>query len=507
MQQKETRAAAGTRRDPEPGQAAAIREAAPAETGEAAQLVPGAIREGGSGLSSLQVENEPGRARKVEDRTSKVIEALKAFETAVSEFQADGLQAMKEGTIDPAQMRAKRQELAEFAERLGNPLQHIASSLQGVFAQFGEGEPGAAADNDLLKAHPQFMAAAQQAGLYSELLPYMDAELENNPKIGKEPFDFLIAAAARRARADGKEIPHLKAEDTEQELKKELPAIIPNNAETLHYPLDKPNQNIWNLLEETEPNGQMRIDFDTTNLAKDKPETAVIMYSVNFDALNDIDCKITRQLTPFDKRIYIAVGALWNSGNPIITATQIYKVMGNRGQPKADYVKKINDSLTKMGAAWIVVDNGRESSVYKNYPHFRYDAPLLPFERRSAFVNNMFTESAIHLFREPPMISFAKQRNQITAIEQKVLESPISKTDANLRLEDYLLERIGHMKSEKSKASNKVLYSTLYEKCGIETSKQRSRAPEKIKKYLDHYKGCGFIAGYRIEKDGFIILV
>ena len=74
----------------------------------------------------------------MEERTSRIIDALKAFETAFAEFQADGLKAMQEGTIDPAQLRAKRQELAEIAERLGNPLQAIASSLQGVLAQFGE---------------------------------------------------------------------------------------------------------------------------------------------------------------------------------------------------------------------------------------------------------------------------------------------------------------------------------------------------------------------------------
>ena len=506
MQQKETRAAAGTGSDPEPAQAAAIREAAPAETGQAAQLVPGAIRTGGSGLSSLQAGTLPGRARQVEDRTSRIIEALKTLDAAVNGFNTEMLQAMKEGTIDPAQIKAKRQELAEFSERLGNPLQTLANSLQGVFAQFGEGEPGTGADGDLLRAQPQLLESAKMAKIYSELLPYMDAELENNPKIGKEPFEFLIAAAARRARADGKEIPHLKAEDTEQEIKKDLPRVMAREVDTLHYPLDKPNNKIWGLLETADQSGQIRFDIITTKKG-DKKNEAVIYYGINFDALDALDCKITRQLTPFDKRCYIAAAALWNGGNQVITATQIYKMMGNRGQPKSDDVKKINDSITKMGAARVYIDNEKESKVYKNYRHFRYDAPLLPFERISAFQNNMFTDSAIRLFREPPLITFAKERNQVTAIEQKVLESPINKTDANLMLEDYLLERIGHMKSDKSKAPDRILYSTLYEKCGIKTRLQRSRLPDKVKRYLEHYKGCGHISGYSMEKDGVRIVV
>ena len=445
------------------------------------------------------------------DITSKVIDALKTFETAVAEFAAEGQQAMKEGTIDPAQMRAKRQELAELAEKLGNPLQTIMDGLQGAFSQLVPGEPAPEADW-LKNLSAQAAESAKMAKLYSELAPYMDAELANNPKIGKEPFEFLLAAAARRARADGKEIPHLKAEDAEQELKKQLPAIIPKGVNTLHYPLDKPNQNIWNLLEAAETNGQLAIHFDTTKKGE-TPGKAIVTYSINFDALNELDVKITRQLTPYDKRVYIAVAALWNGGNENITLTQIYKLMGNRGQPKSIDIQKIKDSVLKMGAAWVTIDNEKESLVYKNYVRTPYQGYLLPFEWIPIFVNNMFTEAAIHLFREPPLIEFAKRRNQVTAIEQRLLESPINKTEANLRLEDYLIERIGHMKSDKSKAPNKILYSTLYEKCGINTKMQRNRAPEKIKKYLDHYKACTnssgkpFIEGYKMEKDGIVIFV
>lgn len=48
--------------------------------------------------------------------------------------------------------------------------------------------------------------------MWGTLSPYMDAELDENPAIEDEPLGALIAAAARRARADGKQIPALKAE-------------------------------------------------------------------------------------------------------------------------------------------------------------------------------------------------------------------------------------------------------------------------------------------------------
>ena len=96
-------------------------------------------------------------------------------------------------------------------------------------------------------------------------------------------------------------------------------------------------------------------------------------------------------------------------------------------------------------------------------------------------------------------MTFAKQRKQITTITVKVLQSPISKTDANLLIDDYLIERIGRAK--RSGQSCKILYETLYEHAQITTKMQRTRAPEKIKTYLEHYKACGMIAGYKMLKD------
>ena len=182
-------------------------------------------------------------------------------------------------------------------------------------------------------------------------------------------------------------------------------------------------------------------------------------------------------------------------------------MMGNRGNPNTEDLQKINDSLTKMGAARVYLDNAQEVQVNKKYARFKYDASLLPFERISAYINGQLVESAIHLFREPPLITFARERGQITGLTRQLLESPISKTDANLQLEDYLLERIGHMKSPKSKAPRKMLFSTIYERCGITTKKQRQRAPEKIRRYLDHYNKCGWIAGYTMDKDGVTIQI
>ena len=67
-----------------------------------------------------------------------------------------------------------------------------------------------------------------------------------------------------------------------------------------------------------------------------------------------------------------------------------------------------------------------------------------------------------------------------------------------------MLERISHMK--KSSVRKRMLLATIYENANIKTIKQKQRAPEKIKKLLEHYKENGFIKGYRFDDKGVTII-
>lgn len=267
----------------------------------------------------------------------------------------------------------------------------------------------------------------------------------------------------------------------------------PKRAGSVEYPLDKVNSQIWSLLEE-DTRGQLALKAE--RVGSSTPLN--IYYAIDFEALEG-DITITRRLTAYDKRAYIAISALFNAGNSVITMTQIYYAMGYTGKPGRSDLERINMSITKMTGARIYVNNEQEASSYK-YDKFVYDGSLLPVERGTAVSGGQFSDSAIHLFREPPVISFAKQRRQITTIDVKLLQSPVNKTDQNLILDDYLIERIARAKKKGS--SHRILFKTLYEKVGVTTSKQKQRIPEKVRKYLDHYRQCGMISGYDMGKDG-----
>lgn len=323
-------------------------------------------------------------------------------------------------------------------------------------------------------------------GIYSELL-FVDSFLK------------AIVDALRQGQTGS------GAEDALGMIATETPKVFASPTDSLPLPIDKVNNKIWRLISHAKDNGQIGVDLEAVTSKKGSKKEAIVYAGISFDEKDGM--RITRQIDPYDKRVYIAVGGLFSGGNTIFSASQIYRAMGNEGQPSSADVQRINASLDKMGAARLYVDSTSETKVNKGYTSFKYDAPLLPFERMTAYIDNTLCEVAIHLFREPPLITFAKERGQITQITRKLLASPISKTNANLTIEDYLLERIGRMKSPKSNANRKINLSTLFDTCRITAPKQKQRAPKKIKTYLDWYKKTGWIKGYTEDKEGFLIVV
>lgn len=289
----------------------------------------------------------------------------------------------------------------------------------------------------------------------------------------------------------------LVQEQDEAANNKELPSITVRKMDDVDFPLDKVNANMWKLLEDT--SGQYEFKFDVSKKGSAQPID--IYYVLDFSELQN--ASITKKLEIYDKRVYLAIASLYNGGYDRVSILQIYNTMGYKGRPGASDIKKINSSITKMNGAKLYINNMAEAKAYK-YDSFEYDGQLLPMERVKGIVNGQVAEAVIHIFREPPMVSFARQRKQITTINVRLLDTPLSKTSANMELEDYLLERISHMK--KSSVRNRMLLATIYENANIKTIKQKQRAPEKIKKLLEHYKENGFIKGYRIDDKGVTII-
>lgn len=312
----------------------------------------------------------------------------------------------------------------------------------------------------------------------------------------------------------------IEAEDDE---KTKVIRINPTELKNVDFPTDKLNHVAWGRLAASNP-GQLSFNFtdgggsigiDLAN-AKDKKEgiQRIMTYAIDFSELEELG--IAPKIGPYDGRIYEAVSSLrryilTKEGKPFDERTGVYLsltdicfAMGYTRTPSTQTKEKINEMLTKMSRSHIEVDNYEEASIY-NYPRFRYDGSLLPMERITGYVDGHVTDAIIHLFREPPLFTFARERKQITSHSSKLLQTPISKTPKNILLEDYLREQIAWMKHDGSSRKRKILLSELYRSAGITTRDAKLRKRKDVLQVLDHYTACGWIAGYKETSDGYEI--
>lgn len=287
------------------------------------------------------------------------------------------------------------------------------------------------------------------------------------------------------------------------------PVIEAAKADRVSYPVDKVNSNVWNLFKQ-DTNGQLAFDFgaiskfiDTANEADRKAGVKIpTSYSIDFEG---IDGAISKRLTPFDKRAYVSIGALYDAGFPVVTLTQIHYAMGYENSPSMAQIEKLRTSLTKMMGAIITLNNAAEIKRGYKYPPAEYTGNLLYAERLKVS-DHQRTAEAIHILRRPILIDYASGRNHCETIDGRLLSGPYNKTDENLAIEDYILIRI--LRATRSeKGSEKIRFSTICEKVGITNAKQKQRLPGKLAKFMEHYKSCGQIKRYRIDNDSVTVFM
>lgn len=355
--------------------------------------------------------------------------------------------------------------------------------------------PTTAADN---AAAPRFLSE-DQAIIINEIIENKGTAVKGSP-------NYKIVKEVIKAYNTSNQNIHVSTSTKQLKTK----AIKSNN---FILPIDKLNQNIffYNQIENLS-NDNVGIKLNINMAKKGSKQAAIVEfdYIINQEELEKLypGLKITAKLNCYDMLVYCATASLYNNNNSVISATQIFEQMGNTGKPNKKHVEKINESLTKMGMARIIINNEHEIKIHKKINKFIYDSSLLPFQRITALINGGKAESAIKIDREPPLIQFARERNQITTIKRDLLSAPISKNNMNVTLLSYLISRICKIKNSKAKSNNKILYSTIFKKCEIDNPTQKTRTKQTIKKILEHFKSKSFIKNYQeaTDKSGIIIL-
>ncbi len=219
-------------------------------------------------------------------------------------------------------------------------------------------------------------------------------------------------------------------------------------------------------------------------------------FNANFDELmKNPNIKCDGNLTPYQKRILRgAHSAFYNHGS-LVTLGQIYSAMGNSGKPNKRLMNNLLEQLKNVSKVWIT-NNKIKTSEDKKITFKDYEGSLLPCETVIMDVNGQKCDNVIHFFREPPLMTFAKETNQYSIKPKDILEIPLNQTPDTLMIEDYLLDRI-----ISNNMSTTIKLDTIYSECEIKSRDKKSRAKDKIKVCLDHFVKCEEIVSYKINKD------
>ena len=411
-------------------------------------------------------------------------------------------------------------EILEMLDSASKKFNLLLQAIQNITAN----APSPAEISDFLfnKMQP-FFENFKEAKEYAELLkPYIEKELKKSKKLHPEienisPEDIAKVSVISLMGADEAETkallrdysdkdPILENIDTILDILRKskenfaaasnkdlLPQIKAKKITELQYPIDKVNASLWGLIPVNETTA-LKAESDRDGK---KGKQASIYVLLDFDELDGV--RISRQLTSYDKRVFIAVANLRAQGHDTITAWQVYNAMGGASHPKKDTIEKIIQSIETLSKCRVTIDNTEEAKLYTRYDRVKATFYLLPTEICSGYAKGIIVENAIKVLEIPKLFTFAEQRGQLTTVPLRLFKSPISKTKANLLLEDYLFNRIARMKNS-PKITRIILLETVYQKCNVTTYKQKARLPEKIERLLQFYKDESWIKGFIITE-------
>lgn len=255
-------------------------------------------------------------------------------------------------------------------------------------------------------------------------------------------------------------------------------------SEKINYAMDSMSTKGFWKAEKTTP-GQLKMSF--------KEDT--ICTIIDFDA---IPVEFSRKLTSYDKQIYSAIDTLYMNNNAAnksvtLTATAILKQAGITDKPSKTQIEKLIKSIRKMLFTAIIINDNSEKRL-------KWTNQLLKgsyIEGSNFEVQGGRAEAAIIIDQEPILFQFARLKEQITTVPRKLIaETQISKTDQNLSIMQYLIERIARMKNFPNNTRT-ILFDSLFKSCDIKIKQTRKKGD--ISKILQTFKSEEFIKDFAID--------
>lgn len=237
------------------------------------------------------------------------------------------------------------------------------------------------------------------------------------------------------------------------------------------------------------------------------------------------DCKI-EDLTVFDMAVMQAIASFWESGKREFTSKMVYSFLcgkaPNNGVIAACWQEQIDSSLHRLMGHTVKMDVSalRLTKEYKKY-HFTadiYHGNLIYLEGMSGTfsANNGYKlkDTVWAIAKEPIFLTFCKDIKHITTLKENSRLLPKGSRPSVWRIElrecllwaaNYILQSVAeNYKGKKEICKNKITYETLFANThtDINTKSQKQRARNFIKALLQDWQSKGYIAGWKVSKQG-----
>lgn len=217
-----------------------------------------------------------------------------------------------------------------------------------------------------------------------------------------------------------------------------------------------------------------------------------------------IDILTKKDFNLFDQEVHDAVVSLYLAENTFISPAMVYRAMTGKTESQYIHPRKlheIEESIDKCMFSKLSIDASEEAAAY-GYEQAIYSGALLSAEKVSVQMGgNRVT--AYKLLTEPLLYRYAKTCKQVSSVDIKLLDTPVTKTNDIIVLQGYLLRKIEAMKSDR-RCLRTIAYSDIYEILNMskEQRVQLIRVREYVKEILNFWVEKKYISSYEIIMNG-----
>lgn len=178
-----------------------------------------------------------------------------------------------------------------------------------------------------------------------------------------------------------------------------------------------------------------------------------------------MDIQTKYGFTAFDQEVHDSVVSLYLAGNERFTPAMVYRAM--TGKTDSEYVHEsrvheIEKSIDKIRFPQLKIDAGEEAIAF-GYDQAYYSGNMLNADKVELKMGRSRV-TGYRLLAAPLLYRYTKTSNQISAVDIKLLDTPVVKTEDIIVLQGFLLRKIESM--EKHNTERILFFDDIYEHLG-----------------------------------------